>query len=381
MKEKIWIYILFATSLFSCEKTHNPIHDKIIYVDIEKNKIKEFDSLNVTKFVVLETNDDVLIEDVYRVSVIDSCILIFDGKLIYLFSESGRFIRQIGTQGPGPNEYYRIDALYIDIREKTIYIADMNKQCIFVFDLQGKIIDKTKINNYFFNDFIKIGNNYLIHSVSNFNNSEGYALRLVDDSFNKTIVGYLSQKNFFVSSLHQSYFMSKDTINYFFYSYNNTIYTLSEDSIIPMLKIDLGEKEIPFEILKNIVSLDDYHKLYDQNYWGNIESYLFCRNDFYFTISKISKQASNKYSVRIDLITMRSDVFHSYVVYTPLPEIHIPFKEIPFTYPIASYNDNLIYIIYPFMLDENSIKLLKEENLDVDEESNPILFFVSDSGN
>jgi hypothetical protein len=91
--------------------------------------------------VRLETNDNCLIKDIWKVFVTDNHIGILEhgGKPYKLFDRKGNFISQIGSIGQGPNEYISIIHSSIDETNKRVYLmpfARANK--LLCYDFDGK---------------------------------------------------------------------------------------------------------------------------------------------------------------------------------------------------------------------------------------------------
>jgi hypothetical protein len=74
------------------------------------------DLVNSCKFVQLDNNPDAFLNWPSHFAVSDSFILITDAldKPAKLFTISGRFIRNLGSVGKGPDEYISVISPYID---------------------------------------------------------------------------------------------------------------------------------------------------------------------------------------------------------------------------------------------------------------------------
>lgn len=93
-----WICLLTA-----CEERSK----EIAVVDFGKECTTDLRERLECRFIVLETNDSVLLNDIDRVCWVDNRIFVLDGRktnAVYAFDDRGRFIAQIGSQGQGPGE-------------------------------------------------------------------------------------------------------------------------------------------------------------------------------------------------------------------------------------------------------------------------------------
>lgn len=98
-------------------------------------------------YVPIETNPDLVLADDAEFEVTDEFIIVKNGKSfgenqILLFDkQTGRFIREIGKRGRGPDEYNTYSYIPFNPARKEIYALGPTRQ-ILVYDLSGKNIDK-----------------------------------------------------------------------------------------------------------------------------------------------------------------------------------------------------------------------------------------------
>lgn len=127
------------------------------------------DNVNATQFIVESINNRLDLS--HRVSSmsfialndsisnalfksIDKCIF-KDGKIFILdywgtssvkvFDLKGNFLFNVGSQGNGPQEYYKV--IDFDVTEDAIYLLDSKLRKILCFDLNGSFIDEYSYNN------------------------------------------------------------------------------------------------------------------------------------------------------------------------------------------------------------------------------------------
>jgi len=68
-------------------------------------------------------------------------------KLIYLFSEEGKFQKKIGRSGQGPGEFRRPCSIYIDSKD-IIYVLDALNRRVEIFDSEANYLKSVKIINF-----------------------------------------------------------------------------------------------------------------------------------------------------------------------------------------------------------------------------------------
>ena len=74
-------------------------------------------------------------------------LLDYKEKMIYLFSEEGRFQKKIGRPGQGPGEFERPRSIYLDSKD-TVYILDEWHRRVEIFDSKANYIKSIKFLNF-----------------------------------------------------------------------------------------------------------------------------------------------------------------------------------------------------------------------------------------
>lgn len=99
---------------------------------------------------------------------------------IYRFSSDGKFLNRIGRLGNARNEYLKIGSFFV-LNEK-VYIADLNKNKILIYNIDGEFIDSNESNENikFLHDMQAIDNDMALFSY-NINFSDNDALFEVVD--------------------------------------------------------------------------------------------------------------------------------------------------------------------------------------------------------
>ena len=113
----------------------------------QKMKISEI--ADTIEYLELKTPHDIVISRILNIVCGDNFWLIHTRQGIYKFTRTGEFVKQIGRQGQGPDEYLYILGIDINPTRKEIIHADT--QQILYYDYDGNFLRKEKINDYFFN--------------------------------------------------------------------------------------------------------------------------------------------------------------------------------------------------------------------------------------
>lgn len=170
--EKIKI-ILFAILLIIYPKFNFLIYGQIkiaetpFNIDIKDN-IKNIKAIKLSiigkelKYIPLETTPVCLIHHIYQVEFSESYIFIHDHDRILQFERNGKFIRQIGSTGRGPKEYYNIKDFCIDEQKKEIFIIS-TPQLLSIFDFDGNFKYAYKLSEMITQIILKDKNNLMYH--------------------------------------------------------------------------------------------------------------------------------------------------------------------------------------------------------------------------
>ena len=164
MKRTVF-YIILIAILFACQH-ENETDYPVLSVDITKMNVPSvFDIFGKIEIIPLETTDNSLIggENLYKIDFYNNHYYILDGrtKSFLCFDEHGKFVRKIGSEGQGPQEYifvtnFIINNNVVELLSPWTYL--------YTYELSGKFVSKVKlpdlVHNYqeimLLNDSIRI---------------------------------------------------------------------------------------------------------------------------------------------------------------------------------------------------------------------------------
>lgn len=292
MKTNLFAILCFAFLCISCNKTSTTL-DSIEVIDISNldglSSSEEMTNLfSDIKYVALETNDDVLVSSNPNITVTDSFIFVSEiEQPLYMFDRfTGKFIRKIGHIGTDPEGYAKDTWGYItfniDDKMNRIYFLGWDND-LMVYDFQGNYLSKVKIENreqyslassFFLVDSLHIYGYEKLHVQSNMpplyvidaNTGETkdirglYAEQIpIDEVVNSS----MTLGNYIAYGGHFS-FMDFQGNKVFYYTigspslwkingkirikpdYNDTIYTISNDTIKASYILNLGNRSWPY---------------------------------------------------------------------------------------------------------------------------------------
>lgn len=240
-----------------------------------ENGEKEFHYSNIfskIEFVNLESTPESTIGEIKKLEITnrnDFIVFDFNNKSIVRFDESGKYLNHIGNKGHGPCEYVNPFDVTYDPFNDQIIIYDFAQSSLLFYDYEGNLISKTKFDFYF--DSVGVLNSEQI--VLFVNHME--TLQSTETEYDFKIVNRRGD----IIAQFDPY--SKDRINFRPYSgetlkYQNgqlqihkfftpLVFSLSEDSVVPLYYIDLGDMKIAKECYYGQTSNMQLHRIVDSD--------------------------------------------------------------------------------------------------------------------
>ena len=146
---------MITFSLLACVRrdkvTDAPLEDKHFLLDIEAayenpQEIYFSDFATNITYIPLETKENCMISSIHQILFSDEYIFVSQFRSVYQFSRDGKFIRQIGAVGNGPEEFAQISNIELNLGDGIIYLYSPRKTLKFDFD--GKFLDSFKPSLY-----------------------------------------------------------------------------------------------------------------------------------------------------------------------------------------------------------------------------------------
>lgn len=144
MKGTNILFVFFILFLTGCHRGNMPDDGAYLFVDVtEKHPKKDLflqDFMDV-EYIALETSDDFLCQgtilDIGENLILARNNFTQDGNL-YLFDRKGKGIRVINRRGQGGEEYTMAYGAVLDEDKEEIFVNDIMKKTILVYDLLGQ---------------------------------------------------------------------------------------------------------------------------------------------------------------------------------------------------------------------------------------------------
>lgn len=239
--------------LSSCvgEKNPDKTADGCMSIDAsgKGEKIKLSDIIDTIEYIPLETNENCLIGRIDKVIGMGDTVAVLDdriGRALYLFGRDGRFIRKIGQQGEGPQEYIHLFDMTYDRATDRIFLLDLGGNKILVFNSDNGFIKSIDIEDTYANGIEYLGEEkmalYLNYGRKNFEKDGRTPLLMIYDMENNRRDG--------LYVWHDSYIDPTMIINtrivfdkqadgsvLFATSHIDTVYRITRDEVSPIYAI------------------------------------------------------------------------------------------------------------------------------------------------
>lgn len=192
MKKTRCIILFLAVMLSSCEDQQ--LDDEkartTITIDLTLDKSEKIgDVLEYERFIVLETTDSCIINEINKIAFTDEFIFILDKRqaTIWIFDKEGKFQYPIKRLGQGPEEYLETSDIYVDAQRKEIYVLDGLAGHLLKYSIKGEYLDKVIVPQAYQMSKTKDGEwiFYLANGTGNYSkNDKLNNILIYDDDFN-----------------------------------------------------------------------------------------------------------------------------------------------------------------------------------------------------
>jgi hypothetical protein len=287
-------YLLFLTVFFlmhtHCSSSKNKTDEAIETISVSSinhQKKASFSELfDSVKYILLETSDEVLINEITKIHYIDNRIFIFDKRTqsVFAFDEEGHCIWKIQTRGNGPKEYTQLVGFDVDEDSRKIYLFSRREK-ILVYDFEANFLEEYKVRL----DGTSIGvmnDRMYLYAYNRINRSNGENLKnnLLIINKGKIQQAYLpfekeSEIVFFNSP--NAFYRYNDGIRLYM-PFSTKIYSLKGENLTVRYFFDFGRNNIPKAFLEEDNPKD---LLEDTNYAYGLNTYWENRNYCSFRIS------------------------------------------------------------------------------------------------
>jgi hypothetical protein len=236
----------FCIFYYNCSRKEVQPADAMYIIDIDKAEEKGVfyfsDIVKKVRPIRLEETDYALIGEIDEIQVFDNKIFVLDmliAKKLYVYDMNGKYIKQIGAWGQGPDEYMGISSFCIDSDKKEIYLLDYWKNRLLKYGIEdGKLLDKINLpRNVSYSNLIYVeGNIYTCITHDNDENNDNLLLKI--DLKTGKFKEYLNAKNIFHTNknIQSGWFFYGNPPKYSRF-YANSIFSCTRDGVYPYIVI------------------------------------------------------------------------------------------------------------------------------------------------
>lgn len=254
MKTMRFIPILFLC-LVSCNNgTHRNDYSSYSLEDI--SAINPQMSLPLDSFVSemnvtpLETQDSLLIDRVDLLRESEDYLFVYSAKNenLYRFDKKGKYQREIGARGQGPEEFVGIKQIELDNGNQEIYVMDYMGRKMKIYSFDGKFLRAFPLpESLAYTDFALVPHKKEIYYASSQNSIHPDVLKYEIPTGKFTQLSKhereMEMGEFFFG---QTFFTETNSSLYMYHYYNDTVYQIKDNKLTPDHLLVLGERIIPW---------------------------------------------------------------------------------------------------------------------------------------
>jgi hypothetical protein len=304
------LIIIFFISCF-CSKNNsrnqenNGIYEIVISHELN-NEIKASSFIEDYKIVQLSTSNDNLIFQISKVQYFKEKIYILDspGNCIFIFNNDGSFYKKLNKKGSGPGEYVQITDFYID--EDNLHVLDFTQQAILRYNRDLEFMTKTNFKSHG-SKFIYHNKVYWSYNEPIFKNPDYQFSAFTKEG--KVVNSFLdrnSMKHEYIWSGVNAFALN-GVDKYLSPQYNDTIYSITNNSIKPEFVINFKDRKFPHN--ENINNYDitnpSFPFLLKQNFYKSDKYLVFdfiIKSKRWFCIHDMEKKSTKSGLINNDLI-------------------------------------------------------------------------------
>ena len=311
---------------FTQRNLNNDNFFEIKYEELLKQKsiIKLSQLASKIEYIQLETNENCMIYHNPKYYFTDKYIFVKNRDHILKFSSDGKFLKKIGSPGRGPGEIYIIHNVSIIPEKKLLIVHDQAPHKLLYFNFDGILIKTVKTPRFREVRIINENRYIAISQVSGA--SEKYTHLLLTESGDtlsvvKNSVSWKTTSPILVSKDSPSFepFYTFQRKYYLKSMYNDTVYVVNENKIIPSYVINLGRYQLPSDKIWERLSPEEARR-FEKNASNYCFSYvfeaggkLFLTIDYWGDNNKVERFTIDKSGLIAKTDNKYSNVFKGYI--------------------------------------------------------------------
>lgn len=241
---KSLLFILIGLFLSGCRTTPQQNLPEIVkYGKATMGSLRE--QMKSIQIIRLDHQDKILFGEEPLIVHRDSSFYIADlknSRKIYRFNEKGKLLDTIGQEGRGNQEYPHIRDFYVCEDQNDIYILSNPDIRLYQYDKAGNYKGMKLLADYA-HSLTMTGNRLWFYSSYN----NGYhPEQILSTDTNLTLTGkYLPLETKIFSMFEGRAFSDGYSQTYLKLPFQETVYQVTPDTILPVIRFDFGELNVP----------------------------------------------------------------------------------------------------------------------------------------
>ena len=220
--------------------------DKQYYIDKFSNIFKD------VSYVALEETRNSMIAEISKLEITnDDDIIVFDSRsgAVFRFSSDGKFINNIGFRGAGESEYILPADMAYNPFTNEVLVWDNGKSAILIYELNGELKSRIQlpwiISKFGIWDKDRIVC-YMNNSEYIRNGEKGTNYKIIkrDGTIEEEFGEYGVEKSGFAPAAEHAFCFQQGRCLHL-PPFSNTIYTMDDDTLVPVATFDLMDNTIP----------------------------------------------------------------------------------------------------------------------------------------
>jgi len=289
---KLTITLAIIILLFACKQ-----HNNFDTVELEPTLNKNLTLGKINDIIQLETTEESLIGYVTKVNVDlpNNRIFVQSDFNVYLFNAEGKFITKL-IKGRGPGEISMILSISPDSKNKKFYAIDSGN-FICVFDYNGKLLSKYKLESFYSSDIYLLDEENVILHCYNVGTSEKNFVGIFNFSENKVVRKFIPAEE---SPYPPLIYMVGNNFttngNKLFFARTNIfgLFEFKADTFQRILTYDIGNRAVPESFYNKYVEQRKISSFGEDAREKNYVPYIM--NSFYFSNHYLVTLYDEKYS-------------------------------------------------------------------------------------
>lgn len=251
----IHLYLIFFFVLSAChsEKKQSEMRNQSIDIIQIRSDFKVGTGINLSSFVKnidfipLEVTDESLLRGIGKAAIYGDYIYVIDdpdylSPCVYQFDKAGKFIRQIGAKGEGPEEFVEMRGFVLD-KDGNICIYDGVRKKILIYKSDGTFLHS--INTYYTCDNFEYNDGY--YYLYRYYPDDYGKIRVLDSS-GKELRKYLERPKYPISLGGSQVIKTTEKDILCYEALNDTVYNFDGENMKVKYIFDFGKYSLPLTV-------------------------------------------------------------------------------------------------------------------------------------